>query len=283
MKALKIKILTIIMISVLCGSALASESAPDDYPSTTNKFVKLELRDEFEKYKVDGGLTIFSDGYSHSYNLRVLEQAYLPASTFKIANSLIALQTGVIQDIETTLPWDSVDRGWSKWNMDHNLRSGMEYSAVWFYQELARRIGPERMQLWVDSLGYGNKDISGGIDQFWLNGGLRISPYEQIHFLQRLFENKLPVDTAVMESVKEIMILEKTDQHTLRGKTGWARDVDPEVGWFVGWVENSQGVHYFATLILSKEDAGASFKKARQEITLKVLRDLGILPKVEDR
>lgn len=246
------------------------------------KTVNLELQEVFEGSNIDGGITISSGDHVYYYNTHALRKPFLPASTFKIANALIALQTGVMKNVEEILPWDSVDRGWDKWNTDHNLKSAFRYSAVWFYQEVARRIGRERMQAWVDTLGYGNSRTTGGIDKFWLSGGLRISAYEQIYFLQRLYENNLPLDISVMEAVKDIMLVEQADEFILRGKTGWVNGSNPQVGWFVGWVENSSGVHYFATVILSRGEPGESFKKARKEITKSVLRDLGILPEVEE-
>jgi beta-lactamase class D len=41
----------------------------------------------------------------------------------------------------------------------------------------------------VDSkISYGNQDISGGIDQFWLSSSLKISPKEQADFMEALYK-----------------------------------------------------------------------------------------------
>ncbi len=98
------------------------------------------------------------------------ETRFLPASTFKIFNALVALETGVIPDEHATFKWDGVERSVPAWNQDHDLASAISVSAVWYFQELARRIGRERMQEWIDRAKYGNQNIGGEIDSFWLNG-----------------------------------------------------------------------------------------------------------------
>lgn len=156
------------------------------------------------------------------------------------------------------------------WNRDHDLRSAFKVSAVWFYQELARRIGRERMQRHIDAVGYGNKDLDGGIDMFWLTGDLRITPKEQIDFLVRLHRNDLPFSQRTLDIVKDIMIFENAGEHVLRGKTGQAG----KVGWFVGYIERDGNVYFFANSmdILRPED-----REARIQITRNILRDLDLI------
>ena len=145
------------------------------------------------------------------YNQPRTKNAYLPASTFKIINSMIALETGVIRDEKEILKWDGEKRFAEIWNQDHNLRTAIRYSVVWFYQELARRIGEERMQHYIDAVEYGNQDIGGGIDLFWLQGNIRITMEEQIDLLKRLYKNELPFSQRTLDIVKDIMILEQKD------------------------------------------------------------------------
>ena len=134
------------------------------------RFFDLGTEGTFAAYKVDDYLIIASDKVRSG-------EGKLPASTFKIPNSLIALETGVVQDPDKDVfKWDGVKRDIEAWNKDHTLRSAIAVSAVPVYQEIARRIGQERMQKYVDLFEYGNRDIGGGIDQFWLTGNLRIDP-----------------------------------------------------------------------------------------------------------
>lgn len=235
-----------------------------------------EERPDFAKYfndaGVKGGFLLYdlkNDKYL-AYNAERLQQGYIPASTYKIFNSLVALETGVIWDENEILKWDGVKREVDSWNQDHNMRTAMKYSAVWFYQELARRIGLERMQHYVDLAGYGNKNINGGLDRFWLTGELRITPREQIALLVRLYQNKLPFSQRAMDIVKDILIFEKKESYVLRAKTGWSG----QVGWFVGYVERKENVYFFANNIdiMKPEDA-----TARVAITKALLRDLSLI------
>ena len=157
----------------------------------------------FVGYKVDDYLVISSDSGRSG-------EAKLPASTFKIPNSLIALETGVVGDPDKDVfKWDGVTRSIEAWNKDHTLRSAIAASAVPVYQEIARRIGPERMQKYVDLLDYGNRNIGGGIDQFWLTGDLRIDPVQQVDFVDRLRRGVLPVSKRAQDLVRDILPVTK--------------------------------------------------------------------------
>ena len=127
------------------------------------------------------------------YGDSLADSAFTPASTFKIPHALIALETGVVTD-STLFEWDGVDRGWDMWNRDMTFADALHYSAIHLFQQIAPQIGPERMQEWVDQFGYGNQDISGEIDLFWVDGGLRITPRQQIKFLQKMLTGQLTVN-----------------------------------------------------------------------------------------
>ncbi len=213
------------------------------------------------------------------YNRARSDSGFLPASTFKIPNSLIALETGVLKNEHDTLRWDGVKRQVPTWNADQDMRRAIKYSTVWFYQEIARRVGAERMQQFVDSMHYGNADISGGIDLFWLEGGLRITPREQIDFLVRFYKNDLPFSQRSLNIAKDILILEKTDEYVLRGKTGWAGRLLPMVGWWVGYLERGSDVYFFVNNIAIIDDKDA---EARKSIGLEILRNAGLLPTPSD-
>jgi len=174
------------------------------------------------------------------------------------------------------IPWDGTVWYLDAWNQDHDLQTAIEYSVVWVFQELASRIGPDRAQQYVDLVGYGNQDISGPNDLYWLEGNLRISQAEQIAFLRQLYNAVLPFLESTMQTVKDIIILEDTDSYRLSGKTGWATSVYPDVGWFVGYVETDGKVYYFATNV-DREGSEGSLGKISQEITMEILKELGIM------
>ena len=178
------------------------------------RFFDLATVGTFVGYKVDDYLIVASDKVRSG-------EAKLPASTFKIPNSLIALETGVVEDPDKDIfKWDGVTRSIAAWNKDHTLRSAIAVSAVPVYQEIARRIGQERMQKYVDLLEYGNRDIGGGIDQFWLTGNLRIDPIQQVDFVDRLRRGVLPVSKGSQELVRDILPVTKVGDVTIHAKSG---------------------------------------------------------------
>lgn len=176
-------------------------------------------------------------------------KGFLPASTFKVFNSLVALQTGAVANEHTVVPWDGVQRRSPDWNEDQDMAQAIARSTVWWYQEVARRAGPERMQHWLDTVGYGNHTMGDSIHLFWLQGDLRITPLEQIRFMETLHNEELPFDVAHQRTVKQILPGDSTATWKVQGKSGWAIRVDDEYGWYVGWVQRAGRTAYFATNI----------------------------------
>ena len=175
------------------------------------------------------------------------KERFTPASTFKIANSLIGLDVGAVKDVEEILPYGGKPQPRKEWEHDMGLRDAIKISNVPIYQELARRIGIERMREGVRRLGYGNMEIGSVVDRFWLVGPLAISAVEQTQFLHRLVKGSLPVDPKALRAVKEITLLEKTDTYELHAKAGWlVGPTPPQIGWWVGWVERENKVYPFA-------------------------------------
>lgn len=251
-----------------------STEAPAPSPASKN-------RPDFEKYFEgfdEGAFVLYDQAGSRyiRYNPDRCAERFIPASTFKIMNSLIGLESGVIPDESYVIQWDGTHYDFAEWNKDHTLKTAFQNSVVWYYQEIARRLGQEKMQQYVDAAHYGNQDISGQIDTFWLEGGLRISADEQIEFLKRLHDDDLPFSQRSMDIVKDIMIIEETDDYVFRGKTGTGARITPHVGWFVGYLETSDNVYFFATNIALRTVEG-NIGKAR-EITQAILRDQGLMP-----
>ncbi len=241
----------------------------------------LNFGQHFQELGVEGSIIIaeLNGDRIWQHNPQRNQTAFPTASTFKILNSLIALETGVIPNELAVLTWDGIPRAISTWNRDLNLKEAFKLSAVWFYQVLARRIGYERMQQWITQVGYGNQNIGTAeeIDQFWLQGNLQITPQQQVQFLRRLYNNDLPFSEQTLSLVKEIMIYEQTPDYTIRAKTGWfgyGNESLQNIGWFVGFVETGDNAYFFATNIdVNKPEDGA----ARIELTRRCLQDIGVL------
>jgi beta-lactamase class D len=211
---------------------------------------------------------------------------FLPASTFKIPNSLIALETGVVAGAEFTLGWDSIrnprEAWWPlQWTQPNTLRSAFQNSVVWYYQEVARRIGPKCMHAYMEQLQYGNGDLSAGIDQFWLSGGFGISPEEQLEFLHRFYTGSLGFSHRSTETVKEIMLLDEAADHRFSGKTGTARLPEGSMlAWLVGYVEREGEVYFYALNLEGERDRVWREWQSpkRVAVTRAILQELGVLP-----
>jgi beta-lactamase class D len=229
---------------ILPSRALANVAPPrsEIRPDLAKRFTEAGTVGTFVGYKVDDYLVIASDKDRSG-------EAKLPASTFKIPNSVIALETGVVGDPDKDVfKWDGVTRSIEAWNRDHTLRSAIAASAVPVYQEIARRIGAERMQKYLDMFEYGNRDIGGGIDQFWLTGNLRIDPVQQIDFVDRLRRGALPVSKRSQELVRDILPVTRSGDSIIRAKSGLlgAEVGKPTLGWLVGWAEKGDARTVFA-------------------------------------
>jgi beta-lactamase class D len=219
----------------------------------------------FVGYKVEDYLVISSDSDRSG-------EPRLPASTFKIPNSLIALETGVVGDPDKDVfKWDGVKHDNEAWNKDHTLRSAVAVSAFPVYQEIARRIGQERMQKYVDLLDYGNRNIGGGIDQFWVSGDLRIDPVQQVDFVDRLRRRTLPVSKRSQDLVADILPVTKVGDAVIRAKTGLTDSAHGSLGWLVGWAEKGGADTVFALNLDVREPRHVADRMAISQACLKAI------------
>jgi beta-lactamase class D len=203
------------------------------------------------------------------------KQRFLPASTFKIPNALIGLEVGSISDENEVFRWDGKPKLRPQWERDQALASGMRDSVVWMFQEVARRTGKSRMREWLKRLEYGNEDIAGGLDQFWLQGALRISAREQVDFLYKLAEGRLPMTQRAQRLVRNALVVEKTRDHTLYAKTGTSGGKEP-VAWWVGWIEKKG--RCIAVFAMNYAPTAAGRFDDRFEIGRAILAESGKLP-----
>jgi beta-lactamase class D/D-alanyl-D-alanine dipeptidase len=248
----------------------------DKSPAKPKIEEKKELKKFFDEAGVTGGIYIY-DLNKNKYTIfdrKRMETGFVPASTSKIIHSLIFLDSGAIKDENEILKWDGVQRSVPAWNKDHNLQTALKVSAVWFYIEVSKRLTQAKMQSYYDAVNYGNRNTNGfGVD-YWNKGDLRITPRQQIDFLVKFYQNRLPFSPQVISIVKDILVEEKTEKYTLRAKTGWSSAYAPQVGWWIGYVERGENVYFFVTEIDIQKDEDAA---KRKEITRNILKSLKII------
>ncbi|WP_312519842.1 class D beta-lactamase [Anaerospora sp.] len=262
-------LLVLLTLFLQLGSLVSAEA--------TSQNIRDDLGKYFQNYQ---GTFVLYDEAADQYTIYNEEQSsirFSPCSTFKIPNSLIGLESGILEkeNERTLLKWSGKQYSISAWNQDHTLATAMANSVVWYYQEVARKIGPERMGYFLQSLQYGNQDMSGGIDRFWLQSTLTISAKEQVAFIKKLYQNDLPFSQDNMALVRKLIILSTEKNVIFSGKTGSAmEDSKLVLGWFVGCVEKDGHRYFFATNITGSDEA---FGARAKEISQQILTELAIL------
>ena len=211
-----------------------------------------EWRAVFDSAGVSGTIAVrrVGDSVTHVFDAGRATRGFIPASTFKIPNSLIAFELGIVPDEHRRYPVTWTKQTIESWNRPHTFRTAFKYSVVPIYQIVAREVGEARYTEWLARLAYGNRLATGGVDRFWLDGDLRISALQQLDFLEQLATRRLPVSERAQRLVAELMLNEADMCHVLRAKTGLigvsaTRKVEP-VGWWVGWVESDTSTTLFA-------------------------------------
>lgn len=226
---------------------------------------------DFHRENVRGVTIIHRVGDSLWYtnDRQLADSMVLPASTFKIPNTLIGIELGLVTE-ETVFKWDGEPRRLAAWDKDLTLAEAFRVSCVPCYQDLARRIGAGTMQSWLHDLKYGNASVEGGIDLFWLSGDLRISPTQQVNFLERLALGTTAFSEATLATFNNVFVIDTTTSGVWSGKTGLAIRTQEQHGWFVGWVKRPEGKWIIATLAFTNKTNDSAFAQKRTRITRNV-------------
>jgi beta-lactamase class D len=244
----------------------------------SQKIIIKDFKNYFDKCGVDGCFVLYnqSDNEYIKYNSNLCDSGYIPASTFKIPNSLIALEEGVIKDTTQLIKWDGHEWPNKPWNQDQTLKTSIKYSCVWVYVKFAEQIGIDKYHKYIDSFNYGNKDLTGPANLFWLKGLFKISANQQIDFLTKFYNYKLNISKRSIDIVKDIIILEQSKTYKLSGKTGGTLLTDTEyIMWLVGYLEKDNKTYFYAMNFKSKD-----FDKTKQfrlGITKDILRELKLI------
>lgn len=271
-------------ILFFCSSDYRTKSSPINSKDDT-VVVRNDLQKHFKDCNVNGTIVIFDNNKQQWIVSDTIgaKMETLPASTFKILNLLVALETDVIADENELVQWagrkDTAEYGYRpEIYHDMTVKEAFDVSAVWAFIELAKRIGKDNYKKYLTSCNYGNLNLSHQGDDFWNFGALGISPVNQVQFVRKLYENKLPFSREHMEIVKRVMVVEQKDGYVIHAKTGWTSKNGINIGWWVGYLEKNKTVYFFATRLLQDEISNnPNFGTCRKEITMTVFRDLGII------
>jgi beta-lactamase class D len=238
----------------------------------------VDFKDNFDEYGVEGCFVLYdqSNDIFICHNAERCDSGFLPASTFKIPNSVIALEENVVSDTNQIFKWDGKQWPTASWNRDQTLKSAMKHSCIWTFFQIAEKTGIEKYVQYLNAFNYGNKNPGGPPTRFWLVGDLRISAFQQLDFLRKFYHHELDVAKESIDIVKDIIILEKTADYRLSGKTGGTEISGNEfIMWLVGYIEMDKDVFFYA-LNFSSDDF-LKTRHARLEITRSILKRIRLL------
>lgn len=255
-------------------STYAAEANLYKWNTSDEKISQIDLSAYFEGYK---GSFVLYDSNADDWNIYDMEQATTrvsPNSTYKIYDSLFALEEGIITPEDSFIAWNKTKYPFEAWNTDQTLPSAMTSSVNWYFQTLDEQLGKSGLQSYIQKIGYGNKNISGELSSYWLESTLKISPVEQVELLTAMYHNRFGFAPENIQTVKNSIRLSAAPSETIYGKSGTGRVNGQDInGWFIGYVEKSDNVYYFATNI--QGESGATGSNAA-DITMSVLSDLRI-------
>ena len=266
--------LFLLMFFLIACTSKKTSSNQSHQDSPSKKITNLAFAKILEDANVEGAILIYDwkARTFYSNDFKRSETGFIPASTFKIPNSLIALETGVIANDSTLIEWDGQERSISNWNQDLIFKEAFHYSCVPCYQAIAREVGTEKMKSWLAKFDYGEMVFdTSNVDLFWLEGDSKISQLEQIEFLMKFYHSQLPISKRTESIAKRMMQVEKNETYSLLAKTG--RSVS-NVSWYVGYLEKGNNVYFFATNMSAK---GSYNSDARKETTMTAFKELGIV------
>lgn len=275
------RILLVIMLAfstILCKAQPKSENTVNN--AASGGIQEENLQKYFDDLNIKGSITIYDYKNKKWYysDKKDSEKRTLPASTFKIPNSLISIEEYAVKDENEVLKWDGVIREFPAHNADTDLKTAFKNSTVWFHREMSRRVGIDKYRKYLKEFNYGNQKLSGIPDYFWLDNTLVISPAEQINFLSGLYDEKYPLSKRTYNIVKNVMIEKKTDSYTLRAKTGSGLVKTLDIGWYVGYIETKDNVYFFATRLQQDEpDKNDDFLNLRKTVTFNIFQDMGVM------
>lgn len=244
----------------------------------------LDVKDTFLRHRVRGVFVLRNeqDGCIRTSDQAMANTPFRPQSTFKIPHAMIGLETGAIPGPDHVWIWDKEPRSNPLWEQDLSLKQALNLSCVPCFRSLAREIGADRMRQFMEKMDYGNKDISGPIDLFWLTGALRITPIGQTQFVHRSLHGELPIKKNHVDLVWND--LEQAPQGNLRlfPKTGLGEQNNLAIGWTVGFLQRGAQRWSFATFIQSPAGENPSIGMSRlRPLRLKITREIVKMLKLE--
>ncbi|MBQ4863044.1 class D beta-lactamase [Pseudoalteromonas sp. MMG013] len=231
--------------------------------------VEQQIDSLFKAHNAIGSMLIESTDGTLKYQYNIDSNAsFVPASTFKIPNTLIILEEGLIKDTSEVITWDGIVREYAPWNKDQTLKTAFQFSCVWCYQRYAKKLGTVKYLEYLKAFGYGNQLTGRDVTRFWLDGDLRVSVQDQIRFLRKLDAQNLPIEKRYISTLKQLMLSKSDDKIKIWSKTGWSG----KDGWYVGYLVSNKQTWFFAHHMVIKQRSDLALRKQLMMDVLKLLK-----------
>lgn len=270
--AVKFTLISVLVVGVFM---LVPQARTEEQDQISNKIAKIEQKSDplFDKNE-NNSLVIYDEAGERylTYNESGAHKRYSPDSTYKIWSAIFALDENKIDTNNTLRSWDGTKYPIADWNQDQDLQKALMNSTNWYFQQLDSEMGKTRLKEKFHSINYGNMNLLGGIDNYWLESSLKISPFEQVELYQKLFNGELHFSSKDTALVKASLRLQAQSNASLYGKTGTGKSTFLTTGWFIGSIETTKGNYYFACHL---QGEGATGTKAAEK-TLSILKKLEI-------
>ncbi|MBW7838910.1 MAG: class D beta-lactamase [Chitinophagaceae bacterium] len=241
--------------------------------SCTPNVAKIDnsLKKYFDSAQVTGTFALLNNqiGDVTVYNMEADTQRISPGNSFKIAATLIGIESSTIADSKSTLNVVGDSATASMTLMDAFQQDNFEY-----FKALIQKIGTDTISYWIDSLKYGNM-VTDSVKPFWEDGSLTISPDEQLGLIYKVYFDKLPFKKYSQAILLELMLQE--DNTLYRYNYTAAMSTSPKgdpLAWILGWIEENKHVYFFSCVV-SSPDTSKDLKKTGLDIVKKILVDKG--------
>ncbi len=267
-------LLLLICTIVYCISPLLTVYAAHDvsYDFQSQNVETMDLSSYFKG--TDGTFILYdtSSGQYQIYNQELSTKRISPDSTFKIYSGLFALEEGIIHYDASNREWDGTTYSFDTWNKDQTLATAMQNSVNWYFQNLDIQLGYQKLYSYYKKISYGNCDLTAGINYYWAESSLKISPVEQVMLLSNLLKNKWNFKEENIQAIKNSLFISNISIGRLYGKTGTGVvNGQNSNGWFIGFIEHGERVYCFATNLQNADNATGS---TASEITIEILNSI---------
>lgn len=269
-----ILIMTIVLVLLPVLPTYAGRQDRYDFHEEGKQITYIDLSSDFDKYQ--GSFVLYDSGNDAwtIYNKESALERITPNSTYKIYDALLALESGIITPEHSEMTWNGDDYPFDAWESDQDLSSAMRSSVNWYFQNIDSIVGIKNIKSYVQKIGYGNQQTSNDTALYWSDFSLKISPIEQVELLKKFYENDFGFSDDNINAVKDAILISATPDGTFSGKTGTGRvDGQDTNGWFIGYIEKSGHVYYFATNIQGTSDTTGT---VATEVSLSILTNMGL-------